>query len=69
MVTFMDYKFEPTERVYGIVIGLIMVVIGLFIFFYLEMWWGLVVILLGIIPLASGLIGCCPTIPTMGLEY
>ncbi len=63
----MAYKIEAAERVYRIVVGLIVIVIGLFLFFPLNMWWGIVIIALGIVPLSSGLIGCCPTIPTMGM--
>ncbi len=69
MVTLMAYKIDAADRVYRIVVGLIVIVIGLFIFFPLGMWWGLVVIMLGIIPLATGLLGSCPTYPLMGMKY
>jgi hypothetical protein len=69
MVTLMAYKIEAAERVYRIVVGLMAIAIGLFIFFPLGMWWGIVVVMLGIIPLASGLLGSCPTIPLVGLNY
>ncbi len=69
MVTLMAYKIEAADRVYRIVVGLIVIVIGLFIFFPLNMWWGLIVIMLGIIPLSSGLLGSCPSYPLMGMDY
>ncbi len=65
----MAYKIKAADRVYRIVVGLIVIVIGLFLFFPLGRWWGIVIIALGTIPLSSGLIGCCPTIPTMGMGY
>jgi len=69
MVTRMAYKMEAAERVYRVVVGLVVIVIGLFIFFPLGMWWGIVVMMLGTIPLASGLLGACPTYPLMGMKY
>jgi uncharacterized membrane protein len=61
----MSYKINAADRVYRIVVGLVVIVIGLFMFFSLNMWPGLVVIALGIIPLSTGLLGSCPTIPVM----
>ncbi len=69
MVTLMAYKINAADRMYRIVVGLIVIVIGLFMFFPLNMWPGLVVIMLGIIPLATGLLGSCPTYPLMGMKY
>lgn len=65
----MAYKIEAAERVYRVVVGLMAIVTGLFIFFPLGMWWGIVVVMFGIIPMASGLLGACPTIPLAGSNY
>jgi len=68
MVTLMAYKIDTAERVFRIVVGLIVIVIGLFVFFPLNMRWGLVVIMLGIIPLSSGIAWRLPHIPLDGHE-
>jgi uncharacterized membrane protein len=61
----MEYKINAANRAYRIVVGIIAIVIGLFMFVSLNMWPGLVVIALGIIPLSTGLLGSCPSIPLM----
>lgn len=65
----MAYNINASERAYRVVIGLMVIVVGMFMFFSLNMWPGLVVMALGIIPLSTGLLGSCPTIPLMGVEY
>lgn len=54
-----------SERAYRIVIGLMVIILGLFMFAVLDLWYGLVVMALGFIPLSTGLLGACPTIPLM----
>lgn len=54
------------DRVLRILIGVIVTSIGLFMFWYLNMWPGIIVAMLGIIPLSTGLLGSCPTIPMSG---
>jgi Inner membrane protein YgaP-like, transmembrane domain len=61
----MSYTLEASERAYRIVVGLIVIVVGLFMFISLNLWYGLAVMALGFIPLSSGLLGACPTIPLM----
>jgi hypothetical protein len=41
------------------------IILGLFMFAVLDLWYGLVVMALGFIPLSTGLLGACPTIPLM----
>lgn len=44
MVTLMAYKIKAADRLYRIVVGLIVIVIGLFMFISLDMWPGIVVV-------------------------
>ncbi len=59
----MTDDMSARDRVLRVTVGLIVIAVGVFMFWYLNMWPGLVVIALGIIPLSTGLLGSCPTIP------
>jgi hypothetical protein len=62
----MSDEMSTRDRVLRIIIGVIVTSIGLFMFWYMNMWPGLIVAMLGIIPLSTGLLGSCPTIPMSG---
>lgn len=62
----MSDEMSTRDRVLRIIIGVIVTSTGLFMFWYLNMWPGLIVAMLGIIPLSTGLLGSCPTIPMSG---
>ncbi len=62
----MSDEMSARDRVIRIIIGSIVTAIGIFMFLYLNMWPGLVVAMLGIIPLSTGLLGSCPSIPLAG---
>lgn len=48
----MKCNVGKTDKIFRIIVGLIIIGAG----FYFKSWWGAV----GIIPLATGLIGWCP---------
>ncbi len=54
------------DRALRIIIGVVVTAIGIFMFLYLNMWPGIIVAMLGIIPLSTGLLGSCPSIPMAG---
>jgi hypothetical protein len=62
----MSDEMSTRDRVLRIIIGVIVTSIGLFMFWYLNMWPGIIVAMLGVIPLSTGLLGSCPTIPMSG---
>jgi hypothetical protein len=45
------------DRVFRIVVGLVLIALG---FFVLSGTWGIVVGIVGLIPLVTGLVGWCP---------
>jgi len=62
----MSGEMSARDRTLRITIGLIVTAIGVFMFLHLNMWPGLIVAMLGIIPLSTGLLGSCPSIPMTG---
>lgn len=62
----MSDDMSARDRVLRIIIGLVVTAIGIFMFLYLNMWPGIIVAMLGIIPLSTGLLGSCPTVPLAG---
>ncbi|MGE5403234.1 MAG: DUF2892 domain-containing protein [Candidatus Doudnabacteria bacterium] len=69
MVMLMAYEISTADRIYRIVVGVIVIAIGLIMAFSLDMWPGYLVIAIGVIPLATGLLGTCPTYSMIDIKH
>lgn len=56
----MKYNVGKTEQIFRVIIGLIIIILGL----YYKNWWGIV----GILPIITGLSRYCPISALLGIS-